>query len=83
MTRVLIKIAVGVMSFWATYALAADSSALSNKTDRQSYALGAVTGKSFKRQNINLNANAFARGLEDALNGNPGAINQMMKSLRN
>lgn len=70
MTRQFIKVLAAVLGLWIGIAAAANSGALPAKNDRLSYALGVETGKSFKNHGIDVNANAFAQGLQDALNGN-------------
>lgn len=87
MTRQLKCATIALLGLWTGLALAADSGALPNKNDRLSYALGAETGKSFKKHDINLNTSAFSRGLQDAMSGNQSLltddeINQELKDFQ-
>ena len=43
---------------------------LKTQQDKLSYSMGVMTGRAFKAHNIQVNANAFASGLSDALSGN-------------
>ncbi|MBS0351213.1 MAG: FKBP-type peptidyl-prolyl cis-trans isomerase [Proteobacteria bacterium] len=61
--------AVGLGLLWSGFTLAANAD-LTNKSDRLSYAMGAKTGESFRTHGITVNVQAFAQGLQDALNGN-------------
>lgn len=69
MVRQYVGILLAGVSVWVGVAAAA-SSQLANQTDKASYALGVETGRSFKSHGIDLNASAFAQGLQDSLNGN-------------
>ncbi len=47
---------------------------LNNKTDRVSYSIGYDMGQNFKQQDAEINPDALARGLSDALNGNTDTL---------
>ncbi len=76
---------LALSSFAACAVFAADNNnALSNKTDRLSYAIGVQTGKSFKSHNVEINSNVYMQGLKDGLNGSPTMLNndQIQQELR-
>lgn len=53
----------------APAAAAKDASALSTSKERLSYALGMVLGRQFRDQSMEVDPNAYLRGLEDGLSG--------------
>jgi len=55
---------------------------LKDLKDKASYSIGVDIGMNFKKQNMDLNADALAAGAKDALNGkpqvNPNEIQEIM-----
>lgn len=62
-------VAAVVMSFSLTSAFAADATALNTDVDKLSYSIGADLGKNFKKQSIEINADAMAQGIKDGMSG--------------
>ena len=54
-----------------TQVLAADAVRFSDFKDQQSYAIGAQTGRTLKKDNVEINVELLVRGLRDALAGEP------------
>lgn len=61
-------IACAVMSLGMSAAMAGDMS-LSSSQDKLSYSIGVDLGKNFKKQGIEINSQALAKGFEDGMNG--------------
>lgn len=49
--------------------VAADASELGNDLDKLSYSIGADLGKNFKKQGIEINPTAMAKGMQDGISG--------------
>lgn len=63
-------------------AAATGTFALTSDVDKLSYSIGIDLGKNFKRQGIDINPNAMAKGLEDGLSGKPLLLTeQQMKDV--
>lgn len=61
-------IAATVMSMAVTTGFAAkDKNALTSEKDKLSYSIGADLGKNFKKQSIEINPKALAKGMRDAM----------------
>ncbi len=72
-------VALGVMLV-ASPALADESSALKTQKDLESYGIGVTTARNFKRQGIEVDLDAFVKGLRDGLTG--GKLLMSEKDLR-
>jgi FKBP-type peptidyl-prolyl cis-trans isomerase FklB len=62
-------IALVVMGFGTTVAMAADVQALTTDKDKLSYSIGADLGKNFKVQGIDVTPDVLAKGMQDGING--------------
>jgi FKBP-type peptidyl-prolyl cis-trans isomerase FklB len=55
----------------ATTTSTSNATSLTNDTDKLSYSIGADLGKNFKKQGIDINPAAMAKGLQDGASGSP------------
>lgn len=62
-------ITAAVLSLTLVGAYAADAPALTTDIDKLSYSIGADLGKNFKKQSIDINADAMALGIKDGMGG--------------
>jgi FKBP-type peptidyl-prolyl cis-trans isomerase FklB len=60
----------------ASIGLAQDKAQLKDQKDKASYSIGYDIGETFKKQNIDLNADALFGGLKDALAGKEASMNK-------
>lgn len=66
----------------STTMVAADTLSLSTDTDKLSYSIGSDLGKNFKKQDININPTAMAKGIQDGMSGGPLLLTeQQMKDV--
>lgn len=66
-----------VLAVSSTIGFAQDSAAqLKDSKDKASYAIGLNIGRNFKKQNIDLNADALSLGVKDALSGKKPALTE-------
>jgi FKBP-type peptidyl-prolyl cis-trans isomerase FklB len=68
-------------------AFAAEEKPLANQKEKSSYGIGVNVGKRFRHETIDLDSDAFIRGIKDALAGKPLALSdaeltQVMETLR-
>lgn len=63
-----LTLALGACAIWGTCA-ADDKPLLQNETDRINYSVGYQIGGDFKRQDVDTNPRALAKGIEDAQRG--------------
>ncbi len=57
-------------------AVAGEKVKLENETDKINYSVGYQIGGDFKRQGVELNAEAFVQGIQDALSGAEALLTQ-------
>lgn len=79
-----------VTSYAATQTSATNSvnnsttnSALSSDIDKLSYSIGIDLGKNFKRQDIAVNPEVMAKGMQDGINGKSALTDQQMQDVLN
>ncbi len=63
------RVAAVVLSFAASTTFAADAMPLTTDVDKVSYSIGTDLGKNIKKQGIEINPSALARGIQDGING--------------
>jgi len=61
------RIAVMVAALWAMQALAEDASAFKDRKAQESYAIGAQTGRTLRKDNVDIDSKMLIRGLQDGL----------------
>ncbi|KTD24365.1 macrophage infectivity potentiator (Mip) [Legionella lansingensis] len=67
-----------------TPAAATSATSLNSDTDKLSYSIGADLGKNFKKQGIDINPSAMAKGLQDGMSGGQLLLTeQQMKEVLN
>lgn len=67
--RIPLLIGIALLGAAPTFVAAAEPLALDDETARINYSLGYQVGGDFKRQGVEMNAEAIVRGIEDALAG--------------
>ena len=76
----LVAAAIGLAM--STAIVAMDSSSLKTDMDKLSYSIGSDLGKNFKRQNIDINPQVMAKGIQDGISGGPLLLTeQQMKDV--
>ncbi|MBX9702817.1 MAG: FKBP-type peptidyl-prolyl cis-trans isomerase [Silvanigrellaceae bacterium] len=80
-----IKLAAAVVIGLAmsSVCIATDAPVLNTDLDKLSYSIGADLGKNFKKQGIEINPTAMARGLQDGMNGTSVLTDDQMKDVLN
>lgn len=64
------RIVLAAAVMWGAQALADDpSSAFKDKKEQESYAIGAQTGRTLKKDNVDIDADMLIRGMKDGLSG--------------
>ncbi|KGP62593.1 membrane protein [Legionella norrlandica] len=78
-------VSAAVMGLAMSTAIAAtDATSLATDKDKLSYSIGADLGKNFKNQGIDVNPEALAKGMQDAMGGSQLALtDQQMKDVLN
>ncbi|MDO5157580.1 macrophage infectivity potentiator Mip [Legionella pneumophila] len=78
-------VTAAVMGLAMSTAMAAtDATSLATDKDKLSYSIGADLGKNFKNQGIDVNSEAMAKGMQDAMSGAQLALTeQQMKDVLN
>lgn len=78
-------VTAAVMGLAMSTAMAAtDATSLATDKDKLSYSIGADLGKNFKNQGIDVNPEAMAKGMQDAMSGAQLALTeQQMKDVLN
>jgi FKBP-type peptidyl-prolyl cis-trans isomerase FklB len=68
----------------STTMAATDANTLSSDADKLSYSIGADLGKNFKKQGIEVNPSAMAKGMQDSMSGGQMLLNdEQMKEVLN
>nr|AEY75264.1 macrophage infectivity potentiator [Legionella pneumophila] len=85
MFRKMKLVTAAVMGLAMSTAMAAtDATSLATDKDKLSYSIGADLGKNFKNQGIDVNPEAMAKGMQDAMSGAQLALTeQQMKDVLN
>lgn len=78
-------VAAATMGLAMSTAIAASDVTLSTDMDKLSYSIGADLGKNFKKQGIEINPTAMAKGLQDGMSGSQLMLteDQMKEVLNN
>ena len=63
------RIVLATAMVWIGQAIAAEAPAFKDRKEQQSYAIGANTGRTLKKDNVDIDAEMLIRGLKDGLAG--------------
>ena len=72
-------VSLGSLVFAQQKALAQGATQLKDQKDKVSYSIGLDIGSNFQKQNIDVNPDALAAGIKDALAGKPQLTDQQVK----